>query len=107
MAEYLWKCLECGRKVRAVRYVDGRICAGGHKMVRDYRSENVGLGTGVRASREPTKAEAEALFLPSGDDLATPADPTGQKALREWNETHGPKPENKRPLRPKVDKELF
>jgi hypothetical protein len=47
------------------------------------------------------------LFLPTAKEVAGPGDPDGSKGIREWNETHDPKPGNKRPMRPESAKAVF
>jgi hypothetical protein len=61
------------------------------------------LGLDGQSGREQQRD----IFLPTARDLATPKDPTGQRAIREWNERHEPRPTNKRPLRPEYEKTQF
>ena len=75
-------------------------------MVRDYGAEGVGIGPGVRASREVLSSDGyRQLFLPSADELRTPDDPTGQAAMREWRETHVP--HSKHPIEPEIERTTF
>lgn len=88
---YCYTCRECGQT---------REVPGGAKLVfctnddtpmrRDYRAEAVGLGTGVRVSREGTDRDRAELFLPSNRDLAGPGDPDGKKGAAEWLERFQP-----------------
>ena len=66
------------------------ICKNEHIMRRDYRAEAVGLGSGVRVSRDGTNYDRARLFLPSNEDLATDEDPTGRKGAAEWLERFQP-----------------
>lgn len=84
-------------------------------MVRDYRSEGVGFSGLAEMARQREqgldglsgrKAQRD-LFLPTARDFAKPGDRDGQKGMREWNERHGPRPTNKDPLYPDVDKKVF
>ena len=85
------------------------ICANNHMAVRDYRAEGVGLGNIVEIRRESghTKSEIRDLFLPTLKDYQSPSDPTGERGLRQWNETHGPKESNKSPMYPELPKRSF
>lgn len=75
-------------------------------MKRDWKREAVGIGSGVRASRETlSDAGYRELFLPSAKDYAGPGDPTGQKGLREWREEHTPV--SKRPVEVELEKTQF
>ena len=53
MKEFCWKCPGCG-EVGETREVEQPWCpwCGDTRMIRDYRAESVGIGSGVRASRE-------------------------------------------------------
>ena len=69
---------------------------------------NLGNITQLRGERERGGSSAvRDLFLPTAKELAGPGDPDGSKGIREWNETHDPKPGNKRPMRPVADKAVF
>ena len=60
-------------------------------MSRDYRAEGVGIGRGVRVSRDGTDHDLGELFLPGNDEFMNADDPDGTKGLRGWHETHQPK----------------
>lgn len=60
-------------------------------MVRDYRAEGVGVGAGVRVSRDGTNLDQARLFLPDNSEFAGPGDPDGKKGAREWLDSHEPK----------------
>jgi hypothetical protein len=103
---FVFKCKVCGARAE-VPSRDAPICCEA-QMVRDYRAEGVGLGSGVRASREPNIHEQAALFLPTNDDFKGPGDPDGTKGMRAWREAHGPREGNKKPYWPgEVEKKVF
>lgn len=80
----------------------------GEPLRRDWQTEGVGIGEGVRESRrEHTNSGYRDLFLPTADDYKSPDDPDGQKGLRDWAETHGPREDNKRPMWPEMDRKVF
>jgi hypothetical protein len=60
-------------------------------MGRDYQREAVGIGSGVRVSRDGTESDINKLFLPGNDEFVGPGDPDGTKGMREWHDTHQPK----------------
>jgi len=93
---YCFKCPNCGAKYESsYRTAYCTECGDGEvvifEMVRDYRAELVGVGTGVRVSRDGTESEIAALFLPDNDEFVGPGDPDGTKGMRKWHETHQPK----------------
>jgi len=59
-------------------------------MRRDYQIEGVGLGSGVKVSRNGTDHERAKLFLPDNDEYAGPGDPDGTIGMRNWMDTHQP-----------------
>jgi hypothetical protein len=62
-----------------------------------------GLGNVTSLRRERERGGSSAvrdLFLPTRKDFEGPTDPDGTKGLREWADTHEPKPGNKNPLYP-------
>jgi len=63
----------------------------GRGLYRRYRDEGVGLGSGVKVSRDGTARDMGELFLPDNSEFAGPDDPDGTKGLREWHDTHQPK----------------
>lgn len=73
---------------------------GSFSVRRDYQAEAVGLGSGVKMSRDGTLGDQARMFLPEAKDFAKPGDPDGIKGLNNWNETHGPRPTNNKPRRP-------
>lgn len=108
MRKYCWKCPGCGHKTvlpepeyeRLVCYHPGGPDGydilsdnpmGGTDMVRDYKAEAVGVGTGVAMSRTGTARDQAQLFLPSNDEFKGPGDPDGTKGAREWLDSHAPK----------------
>jgi hypothetical protein len=104
---YLYKC-DSGHTWSAVERGLTACALCTSPLRRDYRAEAVGIGGGVRESRrELTPSGYRDLFLPNAQDMATPDDPDGQKGLREWSATHGPREGNKRPMYPAMDKKVF
>jgi len=87
---FCFKCKTCGERWDSTQQL-GHLCPGSPDVVRDYRAEMVGVGTGVRVSRDGTESEIAALFLPDNDEFAGPGDPDGTKGMRKWHETHQPK----------------
>ncbi len=107
---YVFKCRTCGTGTTAFdRAIPEHFCPDGEAdIVRDYAAEGVGIGTGVRESRNEMHTSGyRDLFLPTADDMASADDPSGQKGLHEWAETHQPKPENTHPAWPVMDKTQF
>ena len=99
MAIYCFKCPQCGAQVDTTTreaYYCGA-CARESElsnmvaMVRDYRREAVGIGAGVRVSRDGTVADQAKLFLPDNSDYAGPGDPDGTKGMKAWHEQFEPK----------------
>ena len=102
MATYCFRCPLCGRKTETTSREPAPTCTGPYKdddygrhfaleMVRDFKAEGFGIGSGVRVSRDGTVAEQARLFLPDNSEFAGPGDPDGTKGAREWLETHQPK----------------
>lgn len=91
MTVYCYKCPRCGSYTEVSGGAAAVVCANDQEfMRRDYRAEAVGIGTGVRVSREGTDRERAELFLPSNRDLAGPGDPDGKKGAAEWLERFEP-----------------
>lgn len=111
MVTYCWKCRTCGMGTTSPRrhVAPEHNCPDGVADVRrDYATENVGIGSGVRESRvEMTTSGYRDLFLPTADDFADQSDPSGQKGLRKWADEHAPKEDNKRPAWPVMEKTQF
>lgn len=77
-------------------------------LLRDYKAEAVGIGSGVRESRsELSSSGYRDLFLPSEADLSSKDDPTGEKGMKEWMAEHEPKEGNKHPILPERTKHSF
>ena len=77
-------------------------------MRRDYAAENVGIGSGVRVSRNGTNKDIDRLFMPNNDEFKGPGDPDGTKGMRAWRENHIPKDDNHNPRWPgEVEKKVF
>ncbi len=90
---YVWRCVVCGSQ-REGNSPDGIAVAGSERccelmtLKRDFRAEGVGIGSGVRVSRDGTLHEQSKLFLPGNEDFKGPGDPDGTKGMREWHDTH-------------------
>lgn len=77
-------------------------------MLRDYKAEGVGIGSGVRVSRDGLVSDQARLFLPTNDDFKGPGDPDGTKGMAQWRESHAPRPGNKKPFWPgEVERKVF
>jgi hypothetical protein len=118
MATYAFLCPACGEQywahVSSARLGPPQevFCQGAHKetvaMRRDYATENVGVGSGVRVSRDGTNKDIDRLFMPDNKDFAGPGDPDGYKGMRNWRETHLPKDDNYKPRWPgEVEKKVW
>ncbi len=107
MLRFCFKCRDCGAKFELYsREVPGCYECGGD-LVRDYHAEMVGVGSGVRASRDGTLRDQAKLFLPDNSEFKGPGDPDGKKGARQWLETHRPKhPGGRNPLL-EVEKKVF
>jgi hypothetical protein len=110
LSTYCFVCRNCGLRFTAnTRAPEIPYCCDEPVLARDYRGERVGIAVaGLRAEREQGGSSAvRDLFLPTADEMAGPGDPDGSKGIREWNETHDPKPGNKRPSRPEAPKAVW
>lgn len=113
MATYCFKCRTCGAQFTGLTPGDaGELnlpCAScGGPIARDYKAEGVGIGAGVRVSRDGTASEMRDLFLPTNDDLKGPGDPDGTKGMREWRENHQPKEAVSTPMWPgEVERQVW
>lgn len=77
-------------------------------MRRDWKAEGVGVGSGVRVSRDGTLLDQAHLFLPDNNEFKGPGDPDGTKGMRAWHERHAPAEGNKNPVHPgRVDRRVF
>lgn len=93
---YCFKCPQCGYWLETPIRDPAPTCASDahdleYTMRRDYRAEGVGLGSGIKVSRDGTVLDQARLFLPDNDEFAGPGDPDGTKGAREWLESHQPK----------------
>lgn len=113
--QYVFKCKTCYARYEALSPdAAGEtllLCdaCGSFNIVRDYASEGVGFQT-LQLKRDRDSGGRKAardLFLPTAKEMAGPNDPTGDKGLRAWNESHVPKSGNTKPLRPPVDRQVF
>jgi len=122
---YCFKCLWCGYRVdtnvrepaptckhfgtMTMGVVDEEVT-----MQRDYRAENVGVNVAELKSQRERGLDGESgrkaqrdVFLPTMSEFVGAGDPTGEKGMREWNDSHAPRETNKRPLYPDVPKRSF
>lgn len=117
MGVYCFKCPRCGQRAEtSSRDVEPfcMACAdrtpndSGVFMVRDYRAEGVGLGSGVKVSRDGTNLDQARAFLPSNENFKGPGDPDGTKGMREWHERFEPRADNPRPIVPgRIERRSF
>lgn len=101
---YCWTCRECGESETTNERTPPLHVHGDCDFVlaRNYRQESVGVAVGT-LKRERERGGSGAIrdtFLPTAADYAGPGDPDGSKGIREWNDTHDPRPGNSKPLRP-------
>lgn len=114
---FCWKCEYCGATTETLGRQAPQCDHGGAfscgedltiPMVRDWRAEGVGVGTGVRVSRDGTLLDQARLFLPTNDEFKGPGDPDGTKGMRAWHERHAPAEGNKNPVLPgHIDRRSF
>lgn len=108
---YCFRCSSCGAGFTLpVRDAGETVCpsCGACCIQRDYRAENVGVGSGVRVSRDGTKRDQARLFLPTNDDFKGPGDPDGVKGMRAWHDRFEPAKGNPRPVNVgDIDKRVF
>lgn len=105
MATYCFVCVFCSARFESL-HRSPLHC--GQAARRDYGAEGVGLGSGVKVSRDGTVNDSAALFLPGNKDFAGPRDPDGNKGMRKWRDAHGPRDTNTKPRWPgTVDREVF
>lgn len=101
MTTYCFKCPKCGATAEDTSSDSVMFCGGplhvNARLVRDYRSEAVGVGAGVRVSRDGTQADQARLILPDNKDFKGPGDPDGTKGMRKWHSQFQPKADNPRP----------
>ena len=110
-------CDYCGHRVEtAVRQPEptcthelSQLCADTELVMRrDWATEGVGVGQGVRVSRDGTLSDQAHLFLPTNDEFKGPGDPDGTRGMRAWHEHHEPRADNPRPVHPgRVEKRSF
>lgn len=106
MTTYCFKCRNCGDTWTSAAAEYECFCTQ-PDVVRDYRAEGVGIGGGVKVSRDGTLRDQAELFLPTNRELAGPGDPDGTKGMREWRETHSPKSEKNHVWPGEVEKTTF
>ena len=106
---FCFRCTECGAAFETTsRETPMHDCSGGGNVIRDYRAEAVGLGSGVKVSRDGTIADQKKLFLPDNDEFKGPGDPDGKKGMRAWHEQFAPKADNPNPVNVgEIEKRVF
>lgn len=105
MAIYCFKCPQCGTSFESI-HREARHC--NVPGLRDYRAEAVGIGSGVRVSRDGTRMDQARLFLPDNKDFAGPGDPDGTKGMRDWHEKFEPRSDNPSPVVPgRIERKTF
>ena len=110
MTTFCYVCTSCGATgiARARQESDPECLECGATMRRDWKSEGVRIGSGVRESRvELSPSGYRELFLPTEEDLSSADDPTGEQGMKEWMEEHEPKEGNKHPILPERTKSSF
>lgn len=117
MAVYCFKCTHCGVRLEGLTPQAGELMNKGqpHVFVRDYHAEGVGFNGLAEMKRQRElgldglsgRSEQRDLFLPTAEELATPKDPRGQKAIRDWADKHKPAEKNRQPLWPAMEKKVY
>lgn len=111
MATYCFACRECGERFSLpVNDAGETTCPACGKccIARDYRAEAVGVGSGVRVSRDGTVQDQARLMLPTNNDFRGPGDPDGTKGMRAWHDRFQPAADNPRPVKVgEIDKRVF
>lgn len=96
---YCYKCTTCGAREEHESDGPEMVCCSACMlrtgewldMTRDYKAESVGIGAGVKVSRDGTSLDQARLFLPSNDEFKGPGDEDGKKGARKWLDDHAPK----------------
>jgi hypothetical protein len=105
MAVYCFRCRSCGTRWQGD--FAGQHCTS-PDVVRDYRAESVGIGSGVRVSRDGTKLDQARMVLPTERDFKGPGDPDGTKGMREWHDRFEPRADNPAPVHPgRIERKTF
>lgn len=106
---YCFICTACGTRQEAQsRTLGNYVCYCGGTWRRDYRAEAVGIGSGVKVSRDGTKLDQARLFLPDNSDFKGPGDPDGTKGMRDWHESFEPRADNPAPTVPgRIERHSF
>ncbi len=118
---YIFRCRNCLARVEGHlpnpedhAHVVCALCGSDRGWTRDYRAEAASVAVSALKRDRERGTDGESgrkalrdLFLPTMDDFRSPSDPTGEKGMREWNDRHGPRETNKKPLYPDVPKRSF
>lgn len=87
---YCWKCKVCNHRFIS-EHREGEGCALDHDFewcVRDYKAERASTHIPMHMSARNTSNKSD--FLPSAKDFESPTDPTGEKGMQTWKDTHKP-----------------
>lgn len=113
MAQYSFKCTTCTQVAEVTASVTESYpvphCSEHGSMVRDYRVDSPAAAV-ANLKRERDMGGSRAmrdLFLPTARDFESPADPDGQKGLRNWADSHAPRDGNSKPLWPEMKKQVY
>lgn len=106
---FCFRCPFCEFRVETQTRVPEPLCPlHGASTVRDWKAEGVGVGSGVKVSRDGLLADQARVFLPTNTEMAGPGDPDGTKGMRDWREKHAPKADNRKPFWPgEVERKVF
>lgn len=91
MATYSFKCGMCDRTRDTDRSVgDTRppVCECGTTMTRDYQTEWKTQAVHIPMHMSSRNTSNKSDFLPSEKDFESPTDPSGEKGMKEWKDTH-------------------
>ncbi len=92
MLKFCFKCPSCESSLETKVKDPAPVCPDcGIVMRRDYHTEGVGIGTGVKVSRTGTMRDQARLFLPDQNEFKSSDDPDGKRGARKWLEEHQPK----------------
>lgn len=86
MAIFCYKCKECDERFMDQTHGLSKCpYCGKIAVVRDYKAETK---TTLIPAYMRAGASDKSDFLPSEKDFESPTDPTGEKGMKEWKDTH-------------------
>lgn len=91
MAVYSFKCVACGHRTdeqRGMGESSSPVCMCGERMERDWHREWKSQSTHIPLHMSSRNTSQKSDFLPSTKDFESPTDPTGEKGMKEWKDTH-------------------